>query len=412
MSSKKGIRTTEAVVIGAGTIGCATAYHLARSGIKTILTDRNTVGSGNTSLAASLLTRIRGKEPIIPLVKETYANIEVLHDEIESRLDISDWGSLHIAASAESSSELQKLVKIAQTHHIGHDHLALGEVKKMVPWLAVDKVQQALFIPGDAHLDAYVLTQGFAAGAKMYGAEIAQHTHVTGLIMEQDKVKGIESEQGPIYADYVVDAAGAWSNLISLKAGVALPMTPVRSNYWITAKDKELFNADQPIVILPDASAYTRPESGGLLFGLRESNSIHFDPRNLPADLTGYTFGNPGDQWNILMEQGEKLRRFFPMFDQVSIPHYISGVSTYTPDGMFVIGGVPGVKGFLAATGCSGAGVAVSGGMGRLIAEMANGQEPFCDTRPFRPDRFGTIDPFSEEFMVRCAKARSRKTSG
>ena len=121
MSSKKGIRTTEAVVIGAGTIGCATAYHLTRSGIKTILTDRNTVGSGNTSLAASLLTRIRGKEPIIPLVKETYANIEVLNDEIEGRLDISDWGSLHIAASAESNSELQKLVKIAQTHHIGHD---------------------------------------------------------------------------------------------------------------------------------------------------------------------------------------------------------------------------------------------------------------------------------------------------
>ena len=210
----------------------------------------------------------------------------------------------------------------------------------------------------------------------------------------------------------MIDAAGAWSNLISLKAGVALPMTPVRSNYWITAKDQGLFNADQPIVILPDASAYTRPESGGLLFGLRESNSIHFDPRNLPADLTGYTFGNPDDQWNILMEQGEKLRRFFPMFDQVSIPHYISGVSTYTPDGMFVIGGVPGVRGFLAATGCSGAGVAVSGGMGRIIAEMVNGQEPFCDTEPFRPERFGTIDPFSEEFMVKCAEARSRKTSG
>jgi sarcosine oxidase, subunit beta len=235
---------------------------------------------------------------------------------------------------------------------------------------------------------------------------------VESLVPENGIVKGVNTSKGYLESDFVVDAAGAWSNILAKSVGIGLPMTPVRSNYWITSVDKNIFQKNQPIVILPDASAYTRPESGSLLFGLRESTSVHFDPRNLPEDLTGYVFGDPEDQWNILIEQGERFQKFFPKFDEVEIKHYIAGVSTYTPDGMFVLGGVPEIKGFLAATGCSGAGVAASGGMGRIISELVMGQETFCNINPFRINRFGSIDPFSHQFRQICADARSNKKSG
>ena len=267
-------------------------------------------------------------------------------------------------------------------------------------------------MPDDAFMDAYVLANAFVLAAKKYGAEIIQYTNVEGLITEGSNVLGVKTKEGNIESDFVVDAAGAWSNLLSLQAGIGLPMTPVRSNYWITSANPELFSRQQPIVILPDASAYTRPESGALLFGLRESKSVHFDPRNLPEDLTGHVFGDPEDQWNILIEQGGRLQRFFPKFEEIQIQHYIAGVSTYTPDGMFVLGGLPETKGFLAATGCSGAGVAVSGGMGRIISEMVMGVDTFCDVEPFRIDRFGIVDPLSQEFRQHCADARSNKKSG
>ncbi len=399
-------------VIGAGTIGCATAYYLAKNGVEVDLIERNTIGSGNTSLAASLLTKIRSKPEIIPLVEETYRVMECLNQELGDKLDVQTVGSLHVAASDQSVQALDTLLSIANDFDIHHAAVSADEIKKLVPWLKTDEILKASFMPDDAFMDAYVLTNAFAKAAKKYGAKIHQYTQVESLIMEGDSVKGVKTSQGDVAADYVVDAAGAWSNILSMQVGVGLPMTPVRSNYWITSPHPDLFHRSQPIVILPDASAYTRPESGALLFGLRESRSVHFDPRNLPEDLTGYVFGDPEDQWNILIEQGENFQRFFPKFDQIEIQHYIAGVSTYTPDGMFILGGIPAVKGFLAATGCSGAGVAVSGGMGRVISEMVLDRNTFCNTEAFRPDRFGNIDPLSQEFRQTCADARSNKKSG
>ncbi len=404
--------TAETIVIGGGTIGCAITYYLAKKGIKTTLVERNTIGSGNTSLAASLLTKIRSKPAIIPLVEETYRAMDDLLTDIEGELDVQRVGSLHLAASEATCQDLNRLLAIADQFGIAHKTVSEADIKAMVPWLKTDEIMAASFMPDDAFMDAYVLANAFVEAAKKHGAQVRQHTEVKGLVMDGTSVKGVETTDGQLLADMVIDAAGAWSNLLSLQAGVALPMTPVRSNYWITKANKELFPARQPIVILPDASAYTRPESGALLFGLRETRSVHFDPRVLPDDLTGHVFGDPEDRWNILMEQGEKLARFFPGLHDVEIQHYIAGVSTYTPDGLFVLGGVPRVKGFLAATGCSGAGVAVAGGMGRIVAELVQGQQPYCDIAPFAIDRFGALDPLSEEFRQQCADARSHKTSG
>ena len=404
--------STEVIVIGAGTIGCAITYYLAKNGIRVRLIERNSVGSGNSSLAASLLTKIRGKRTIIPLIDETYKAIISLNEEVENKLEIQKVGSLHLAASESSIAALEELLTIADEFNIVHSAVANAEIRKMVPWLNVDEIHKSSFMPDDAFLDAYLLANAFAEASKRHGAVIQQFTNVEGIISDGNNVIGVKTGKDSISCDVVVDAAGAWSNLLSLQAGIPLPMTPVRSNYWITSSMPDLVSPNQPIVILPDASVYTRPENTALLFGLRESKSVYFDPRNLPDDITGFTFGDPEDQWNILIEEGSRLQRFFPKFDEVSIQHYIAGVSTYTPDGMYVIGGVPGINGFLAATGCSGAGVAASGGIGRIISEMVLGLDEFCDVDPFRIDRFGDIDPLSHEFMRRCANTRSGKTSG
>jgi 4-methylaminobutanoate oxidase (formaldehyde-forming) len=88
------------------------------------------------------------------------------------------------------------------------------------------------------------------------------------------------------------------------------------------------------------------------------------------------------------------------------------GPSTYTPDGLFVLGPVPGVEGFLAATGCCGGGIAGAGGIGLIVAHLAACQTPPWDATPFRPDRFGSIAPFDPTFRQLCGLARSGKTSG
>jgi len=100
-----------------------------------------------------------------------------------------------------------------------------------------------------------------------------------------------------------------------------------------------------------------------LLFGLRERQSVSVDPRDLPDDLEGFALGEEGG-WPSLEEGAPALRRFLPALDRLPIAHHITGLSTYVPDGLLVLGPVAGLPGFLAAAGCSGAGITASGGSG------------------------------------------------
>jgi 4-methylaminobutanoate oxidase (formaldehyde-forming) len=128
--------------------------------------------------------------------------------------------------------------------------------------------------------------------------------------------------------------------------------------------------------------------------------------------MNGLNFRQDPRGWETLMEGAPKLSLFLPQIDEIKITSYIRGLSNYTPDGNFVVGAFPGLVGFIAATGCAGAGLAMSGGIGRLVAELVTGQIPFVDPTPHRIDRFGTIDPTDSDFIQRCADARSGKVTG
>jgi len=313
-----------------------------------------------------------------------------------------------------AEQEHEKLKKLAETAaglDIRTEWLKPENAMGRVPWLKLPYGASVLFTPEDAFADGYLLAQAYAGAAKANGATILQNRAVRGIRVSNGAVKGVQTSEGDLTGSVVIDAAGVWAGLLAWDLGIGMPMAPVRSHYWITAADP-LFDRHQPFVILPDARAYTRPEGNRLLFGLRESNGVSVDPRRLPEDLSGFMIGRPEDEQERLIEGFPLLHPFFPDLEKVGIAHYITGLSTYTPDGLFALGPVHGIKGFLAATGCCGAGIAASGGIGRAIAEMAAGLAPSYDLTPFRIDRFGPVDPMSEGFQKRCADARSRKVSG
>ena len=104
------------------------------------------------------------------------------------------------------------------------------------------------------------------------------------------------------------------------------------------------------------------------------------------------------------------MAQFFPAIKSARFSSYICGLSSYTPDGEIILGPVPGVSGFYAAAGACGSGIALSAGMGNVIADLALGRKPAIDLKPFRPDRFGQVDPFGKSFRERCAAARVSKS--
>lgn len=406
-------QTADVIIIGGGLLGTAAAYQLAcRNAGKIILFERMDIASQASSRAACLLTRARTKQVLMPLVQETYDCIEKIEKELGESLDMQQVGSITVATSEASEKELDALVKAADSFGIPNELIDAPAVKRHLPWMRTDDITRAVYMPTDAFIDSAQLCNGYAKAAKKRGVTLRSRTEVKEILVQDNSVIGVRLTDGEeIQAPIVVNAAGSWANRLSYPLGVGLPMTPVRSHFWITEVKPNLFPSKEPFAIIPDARAFTRPDVGGLIIGIREPECVSFNPETLP-DSIEHVEWSPDDGWSTLAECADGFSPFYPDIKEIGIAHYMAGPSCYVPDAMFVVGPCKEIKGLFAATGCCGGGVAAGGGIGRLLAEQVLKRPTFVDDSYFDPARFGQINPFELSFQQRCAQARSNKKGG
>jgi 4-methylaminobutanoate oxidase (formaldehyde-forming) len=404
---------TDILVVGGGIFGSAIAYYFKRDnpGKEVIVYERNELCSGNTSLAAALMSRVRAYGHVIPLSLETYKVIPELNTITGDKLPIHYNGAIHLAVKPESVASLEDMLHTAAAYGIDFEYITPLQVTQKVPWLRTSMAEKIAFIPGEAITDPYLLGTAFSNAAKVLGVKFIRHTEVIELVKEGNAVTGIRTKQGIHHADTTVLAAGVWSGKLAYDIGIPLPMAPVRSQYWITETSGKQFPSNAPTVIIPEANFYSRPQGNSLLFGIREAQSVYTDPHDLPADLQTFLFSD-NSGWKDLQDNYKKIIQFFPGFQDIGIKNYVAGFSGYTPDSQFILGEVPGTEGLLLATGCVGAGISVAGGIGLGIASLAGKHENPFDFSHYKYDRFGIIDPYSKDHLEKCAAARSGKTSG
>lgn len=398
------------VIVGGGIIGASVAYHLARESEGSILLlERNALAGAASSRAAGLVLQVSTNSTKTPLVRLTRDTVDILAGELGEDIGFHKVGSLRLAASDERVAELDGMATEAARHGIPFEWLDPEAAGNLVPWLDLSSARKIGFLPTDGYVDPYLLSMAYARAATMRGVEIRQHTAVTDVLTSNGCVVGVDTSGGRIECGSVIDAAGAWAALLSARVGYPLPMSPVRSHYWITKPDP-VYGGDHPVVTMPDAGAYARSDVGAMLLGIQERHSATFDARELPDDPAEFSPTVGEAHWDRLAEAAEGIGKFFPGVSDAPFANYIAGLSAYTPDGRIILGPVPDVSGFLAAAGCCGSGIALSAGIGEAIADMALGRTPRFDIAPFRPDRFGPTDPFSAEFRNRCAAARASKS--
>lgn len=401
------------IIVGGGLLGCATAYQLAKRGAgRILLLDGNDIASQASSRAACLLTRARTKPALMEMVQETYDCIAEIENLLGETLGLQECGSVTIASSETSLKGLEALEAAAGRFGIPNGRISRKEVKRLLPWIEAEAVGEALYMPTDAFIDCAVLCSGYARAAQAHGAELRPNCRVKAITAEGNSVTGVELADGTrLEAGVVVNAAGAWANLLMRPLGIGLPFTPVRSHFWITDIDEKRFPTHHPFTVIPDARAFTRPDVGALIIGLRESECQAFDPSTLTDRLEDFDF-NQAAKWKVLDECAPLLKRYLADIEDLGIAHYVAGPSCYVPDAMFIVGPVRKLDGLYAVAGCCGGGVAAGGGMGRLAAELILQQKPFVNPGLFAPERFGEVNPFSPEFQKRCAEARSNKKGG
>ncbi len=402
--------TFDHIIIGGGILGLSIAYHLSRdSQDRIVVLERNELASAASSKAAGLILQASTKPLKTPLARLTRETIPLLEDELGEPVGFHEVGSLRIASTDARVAELESIEKDASSHGIPFQHLSPQEARERAPWLNTSAAQRITFFPTDGYIDPYLLSNAYGRAARNAGVHIRTRTDVQDLMIERDRVKGVITSSGDIAGGSIIDAAGAWASLVAARAGYPLPMAPTRSHYWITAP-KPAYGGEFPVTLLPDVQAYMRPEVGGMAIGVQEPNSATFDARELPHDINTFSPTQGEEHWDVIADAMAAVSVFFPGIEEAQFAGYVSGLSSYTPDGSILLGAVPGVGGFFTAAGCCGSGIALSAGIGSALSAMVRDGHSGLDVASFSPGRFGRVDPFGREFRNRCAAARASKS--
>jgi sarcosine oxidase subunit beta len=423
MQNMIGSAMKKVVIVGGGILGLATAYYLQTSGLAQVtVLEAGSFAGATTSQAAALLTRARTALSDGLMVDETHRVIKQFEQNFQQPF-MQRHGCIHLASQGESFqaelSSLQAHYQQGKERGIQSQWLNDADMKQQLPWLTVNRESQGLFYPDDGHADPYLLASYYLKAAKNAGAYLHQGVRVKQLLELNDKISGVRSDKNEDWlADAVLLAGGPWTAVLAAQHNVKLGMAPVRSHYWIT-DNQALVKPSQAMAIVPSSKVYFRAENKGLLFGVRDSQRCIADPRELPESQQGihsYRFEHDEKGWLALEENWQGLIATCPLLETAPLNHYISGISSYTPDGLPLLGPSAAWQNLFVATGCSGAGIAWSGGIGRLLSEQILEQETFVDGRRYALNRFDqqfeTVDSMDANFREECARARTNKKTG
>lgn len=368
--------TAEVVIIGAGVIGCSTAYHLAKIGIKDVVVlEMGEVGSGTSSRSAAMLTMQFGRNPLLArMAQYSYKRYMDFETEFGSPIGFHKTGWLSVAAG-DAAVSLKHHAKTLTSLNITTETLTSEEVKHLYPELNTEDIELGTFGNDDGSFDPHLIMWGFAKKAREMGVKIHQGEKALSLRIEKGQVTGVEIASGVIATQKVINAAGPWAAEIGHWAGIEIPLTNKSRTIVMTGPLPDI-PADRPFVEDENVEWYFRPETGGVLMGMG-ATPVRSPEAVLDTEMVK----------NII----EYAIHRVPVLEKASLHTSWSGVRPLTADGYPIFGRVPGVDGLLLNCGWGGMGIIQAPVAGQLMAELVrDGQTSTFDTERLQLSRFAT----------------------
>ena len=394
--------TARAVIIGGGIIGCSTAYHMGKLGwTDTVLLERKKLTSGTTFHAAGLVGQLRTSANITQLLGYSVELYKRLEAETGLQTGWKMNGGLRLACNAERWTEVKRQATTAHSFGLEMHLLTPQEAQDMWPLMTIDDLVGAAFLPTDGQANPTDITMSLAKGARMAGVKIFEDTPVLRIIVENGRIRGVQTPQGTIECEKVICCAGQWTRVLAGSVGVNVPLVSVEHQYMIT-EQIEGVTPNLPTLRDPDRLTYWKEEVGGLVWGGYEPNPKPWAVGGIPDGFHFDLLTSDFDHYSQFMP--DAIARV-PALETAGIKQLLNGPESFTPDGNFILGEAPELKNFFVGAGFNAFGIASGGGAGMALAEWATkGAAPY-DLWPVDIRRFGRVHLSTDWVRARTVEA-------
>lgn len=340
------MQRVDVLVVGGGVAGAALVYHLVRA-------DEPRRGSPPSVLlleraprpgahASGLNARLVLQSVAEPLVRQLTAASARVYAERAGEVGFEPCGSLLLGAETDFAAR--------RDDQVASEVVAADAVRARVPWVDGARFAAALFTPGDGVLDPHRLLAFYLDGARDRGVEVACGVEVTAIA--GDGPFRVETSAGPVEAERLVNAGGAWAAQLAACAGATpLPLVPHKRHLFLHRVELPL---GLPYVWHLAGDVYFRRDAEGTLSCMCDEEPT--------AELAETV--SPGVEERLR----ERLRWLAPKIAESPIERTWACFRTKAPDALPVIGPDPRLPAFWWLAGLGGYGLGASWEIGRLAA--------------------------------------------
>lgn len=416
-------RAADVVIIGGGIAGVMTGYFLAGAGQKAVLCEKGRIAAEQSGRNWGWI-RKQGRDPAeLPIMIEAQSIWRGLAASLAGDIGFRETGVLYLADTPKDMGDFEAWMEYARAFGLDTRLLSRAEVEGRLPngagWVG------GILTPSDARAEPWVALPQIALLAEATGLSLHEDCAVRALDIQGGRVVGVLTEKGPVRAERVVLAGGAWSALMAARHGIRLPQLSVRATVTATVPLDFPFDgaaadgafairkrldggltltpgARHDFALGPDAFRYARDFLPVLRRDWR-STSFHMTtppgypggwrtPRHWSADEVSpferARILDPAPNAGFIDTIRDQFARAFPAIGRPGIAAAWAGMIDTMPDVLPVIDHVEALPGLTIVTGLSGHGFGIGPGVGRVAADLVMGRPTGHDLGRFRLGRF------------------------
>ena len=220
-------------IIGGGIVGLATAYNLAKDGVDVVVFERKYLLYGASGRNSGGITAMLNNERLIEMAKKSMK----IYDEVQSEIGFNFLyrkdGYIKVASTENDLNKLKEEMNLQKRMGVKVKQIDANEVKDFIPDFNADAVIGGVYGEGGV-IFPWPVIWGYAKGCRELGVDVKDYTTVEEIVVKDRAIDGVKANGEFFKVDFIVNAAGAWSNEISRMAGVELNNKIIKEEICVT----------------------------------------------------------------------------------------------------------------------------------------------------------------------------------